>query len=150
MGSIRSGEPHRLESHQPGRQHLLTDSRELPESRTRRVGRHLEIAGDSVQRLGSRHDQPVKRCEALQWDLPAERDSGVLFRSVAKLNCGEMLRHGPQTASDILPIQLECLAAAIDTPESDVDVGMFRVKCDTATHSRMCGGQSPCGSSCPS
>ena len=39
-----------------------------------------------------------------------------------------MLRHGPETISDVIPVQPECLAAGIDASERNVDVGMFRVE----------------------
>jgi len=39
-----------------------------------------------------------------------------------------MLRHGPETISDVIPIQPECLAAGIDASERNVDVRMFRVE----------------------
>jgi hypothetical protein len=107
---------------------LLAGCRKWPEARKRGVDRDSEVARDSVQRLSPRYDQPVKRCEALQGDLPAERERRVLFRSVTKLHRGEMLRDGPETISDVIPIQLECLAAAIDASERNVDVGMFRVE----------------------
>ena len=39
-----------------------------------------------------------------------------------------MLGYGTEAISDVIPIQLECLAAGIDAPERNVDVGMFRVE----------------------
>jgi hypothetical protein len=39
-----------------------------------------------------------------------------------------MLGCGSEAISDVIPIQLECLAAGIDASERNVDVGMFRVE----------------------
>jgi hypothetical protein len=128
MLSGRPGESHRLESHQSGRQRLLADCREPSEAGTRRVSRDPEVVGDSIQRLSSRHDQPVQRGEALQWHLPPKRESSILLCPVAKLYGGEMLRHGSKTVADVLSIQPEFLAPFIQAPESDVDVGMLRVE----------------------
>ena len=92
------------------------------------VSRNAEVAGGSVQRLSSCHDHPIQRCEALQGNLPAKRDSGVLFCSIAELHRGEMLGYGSEAISDVIPIQFERLAAGIDASERNVDVGMFRVE----------------------
>ena len=107
---------------------MLADCREPSQAWTRGVSCDPEFAGDSIPRLSSRHDQPVQRCEALQWDLPAEHDSGILFSSVAKLHRGKMLRHRSKTISDVLPVELDLHAVGVDTSEGDVDVRMLRVE----------------------
>jgi len=107
---------------------LLANCRESPDAITRRVNRDPEVAGDYIQWLSSRHDQPIQWCEALQWHLPPERESSVLLCPVAKLHGGEVLRDGSKTVADVLSIQTEVLAPFIQSPESDVDVRMLRVE----------------------
>jgi hypothetical protein len=63
--SIRSGEAHRFQSHQPRRQRLFAYCREPPQARTRLVRRDREVPDASLCRLSSCQYQPVKWCEAL-------------------------------------------------------------------------------------
>jgi hypothetical protein len=128
MHSIRSGEAHRFESHQPGCHGLLANCSEPTYTRTPGVRRDRVVTGDSVERLSSAQNQSVQRREALQRDLPSKRDGGILFRSITELHGCEMLRHGPQTILDVFPIKLEFLTTGIETSERDVDVGMLRVE----------------------
>jgi hypothetical protein len=126
--AIRSRKPHRFESHQPRRQRVLTDCRELPKTRARRVRHDRQVAEVSVQRLGSGQNQSVQRREVLQRNLPAKRKSGVLFRSISELHCCEMLGNGSKTILGILSIKFELDALYIEASQSDVNMRMLRIE----------------------
>ena len=64
----------------------------------------------------------------LQRNLPAKRERGILFGSIAELHCCEMLGNGSKTVLDVVPIQLEPLAVGIEASQRNVDMGMFRVE----------------------
>ncbi len=102
---------------------MLADGREPPQSGTSRVRRDREVPGAAVQRLGSGKNEPVQWREALQRNLPAKSERGILFRSVAQLYCCEMLGNGSKPVLDVLAIQLERLAFGVETSERDVDEG---------------------------
>jgi hypothetical protein len=87
-----------------------------------------EVAGSLRPAAGSGQNQSVQRREALQRDLPAKRERGVLFRSISELHGSEMLGNGSKTVLDVLPIQFELRSLWYRAPLSDVDVRMFRVE----------------------
>ena len=128
MRAIRSRKPHRFESHQPRRQRVLTDCRELPKTRARRVRHDRQVAEVSVQRFGSGENQSVQWREVLQRDLPAKRKRGVLFRSISELHGSEMLGNGSKTVFDVLSIQFELRSLCIDAPQSYVNMRMLRIE----------------------
>ena len=128
MRAIRSRKPHRFESHQPCRQRVLTDRREPPETRARRVRHDREVAEVAVQRLGSGENQSVQWREVLQRNLPAKRKRGVLFRSISELHGSEMLGNGSKTVLDVLPIKFELRSLDIEASQSYVNMRMLRIE----------------------
>ena len=126
--AIRSRKPHRFERHQPGRQRVLTDCREPPKTRARRVRHDGQVAEVSVQRFGSGENQSVQWREVLQRDLPAKRKRGVLFRSISELHGSEMLGNCSETVLDILSFQFELRALCIEASQSYVNMRMFRIE----------------------
>ena len=128
MRAIRSRKPHRFESHQPCRQRVLTDCREPPKTRARRVRHDRQVAEVSVQRFGSGENQSVQWREVLQRHLPAKRKRGVLFRSISELHGSEMLGNGSKTVLDVLPIQFELHSLYIEASQSYVNMRMLRIE----------------------
>lgn len=106
---------------------MFADRREARQAGPRGVCRDWEVADASI-RLSSCQDQAVNWCEALQRDLPAQRECGILLRPISELDCREMLGNGSKSVFDVVPIQLERLARGIQTSQRNVDVGMFGVE----------------------
>jgi hypothetical protein len=128
MRAIRSGKAHRFESHQPCRQGVLTNCREPPKARARRVCHDRQVAKVSLQRLGSGENQSVQRREVLQRDLPAKRKRGILFRSISELDGSKMLGNGSKTVLDVLSIQFELRSLYIEASQSYVNMRMLRIE----------------------
>jgi hypothetical protein len=132
---LPSGEPHCFESHKSCRQRLLADCREPAQARTRGVRHHPKGTEVSFHRLTSRNNQPIQWREALQRNLPAKCECGILLRSMAELQSCEMLRNGSKAVPDVIPIQPELLAFGVEASQRNVDVWMSVLKCATATQS---------------
>ena len=128
MWAIRSRKPHRFESHQPCRQRVLTDCREPPKTRARRVRHHWEVAEIPVQRLGSGENQSVQWREVLQRNLPAKRKRGVLFRPISELHGSEMLGNRSKTVLDVVSIQFELHSLYIEASQSYMNMRMLRIE----------------------
>jgi hypothetical protein len=107
---------------------LFADCREPPKAGARRVRRDREVAEASVQRLSPGENQPVQWREVLQRNLPAKRECGVLFCSISKLHCREMLGNGSKTVLDVLSIKIELHSLYIEASQSDVNMRMRRVE----------------------